>query len=108
MLFSIISDRTQILLPSYRILAEILIDVLAQFPGERALEKRNKRYIWENITNIKVKKGEKIHGIIDDKILPARLRSMKQKQQIINYVHEKYRASNWLKTTAFSCNTSAN
>ena len=37
------ADRTQILLPSYRILAEILIDVLAQFPGERTLEKRNKR-----------------------------------------------------------------
>ena len=25
----------------------------------------------------------------DDKILPARLRSMKQKQQVINYGHEK-------------------
>ena len=72
----IISDLIQIPLPSFRILAEVLIGLLFQFSGERALEKRRNKYKYEK--SEKSRRREDLR-IIDDKILPALLSSIKQK-----------------------------
>ena len=75
----IISDLIQIPLPSFRILAEVLIGLLVQFSGERALEKRRNKCKYERTSQTeKSKRGEDLR-IFDDKILPARLSSIKQK-----------------------------
>ena len=75
----IISDLNQIPLPSFRILAEVLIGLLVQFSGERALEKRRNKCKYERTSQTeKSKSGEDLR-IIDDKILPTRLSSIKQK-----------------------------
>ena len=78
----IISDSTQIPSPSLRILTEILSRVLAQISGERTLQKRDNKCNNERTSQTeKNQKGKKIYRIIDDKILPACLSSMKQKPE---------------------------
>ena len=75
----IISDLNQIPLPSFRILAEVLNGLLVQFSGERALGKRRNKCKYERTSQTeKSKRGEDLR-IFDDKILPARLSSIKQK-----------------------------
>ena len=75
----IISDLNQIPLPSFRILAEVLIGLLVQFSGERALEKRRNKYKYERTSQSEKSRRREDLRIIDNKILPALLSSIKQK-----------------------------